>query len=172
MLLIDARQGVLTQTRRHAHIVALMGIRHVALAVNKMDLVSYDAGVFRRIRDEFESFAQTMAFESITAIPLSALKGDNITQRSAHTPWYSGPTLIGYLETVQVKRAMAERLVFPVQWVNRRDSSFRGFSGSVAEGTLRVGDEIRVTASGQTAQIRRDRHARQARSPRRPSAGR
>ncbi|MFZ4539741.1 adenylyl-sulfate kinase, partial [Propionivibrio sp.] len=153
VLLIDARLGVLTQTRRHAYLVSLMGIRHVALVINKMDLVSYDASVFTRIREEFEGFAQTLEFESITAIPLSALKGDNITQRSAQTPWYSGPTLMGYLETIEIKPLVIDKLVFPVQWVNRPDSSFRGFSGTVAEGSVCIGDEIRVTASGQTARL-------------------
>jgi bifunctional enzyme CysN/CysC len=153
VLLVDARQGVLVQTRRHAYLASLMGIRQVVLAINKMDLVGYDAGVFKRIRGEFEKFAQSLGFESINAIPLSALMGDNITQRSARTPWYVGPTLMGYLETVEVKPCSTDRLVFPVQWVNRPDSSFRGFSGSVAEGVVRVGDEIRVTASGQTARV-------------------
>lgn len=153
VLLVDARQGVLVQTRRHAYLASLMGIRRVALAINKMDLVGYDAVVFKHIREEFEKFSQTLGFESINAIPLSALKGDNITQRSARTPWYAGPTLMAYLETVEVKPCNTDRLVFPVQWVNRPDSSFRGFSGSVAEGRVQVGDEIRVTASGQTATV-------------------
>lgn len=153
VLVVDARQGVLVQTRRHAYLVSLMGIRQVVLAINKMDLVGYDAGVFYRIREEFGKFAQTLGFESINAIPLSALKGDNITQRSASTPWYAGPTLMAYLETVEIKPWSSDRLIFPVQWVNRPDSSFRGFSGSVAEGRVQVGDEIRVTASGQTATV-------------------
>jgi bifunctional enzyme CysN/CysC len=153
VLLVDARQGVLTQTRRHAYLASLMGIAHVALAINKMDLASYDIGVFNRIRQDFETFAQTLGFESITAIPLSALKGDNITRRSANTPWYAGPTLMGYLETVRVKPRAAETLIFPVQWVNRPNSSFRGFSGSIAEGSVGIGDEIRVTASGQMAKV-------------------
>lgn len=154
VLLVDARQGVLTQTRRHAYLAALMGIRHVALAINKMDLADYDIGVFNRIREDFEKFAQTLGFANITAIPLSALKSDNITRRSAHTPWYAGPTLMGYLETVEVKPSATETLIFPVQWVNRPGSSFRGYSGSVAEGAVGIGDEIRVTASGQTAKVR------------------
>lgn len=153
VLLIDARQGILTQTRRHACLVSLMGIRHVVLAVNKMDLVGFDAATFERIREAFAQFAASLGFASITAIPLSALKGDNITERSVNTPWYSGPTLIGYLETVQVQRSSNNKLVFPVQWVNRPDSTFRGFSGSVAGGQVRVGDELRVTASGQTARV-------------------
>ena len=155
VLLVDARQGLLTQTHRHAYLVSLVGIRHVVLAVNKMDLVNFDEAVFDRIRDAFGTFAQPLGFESITAIPLSALQGDNITQRSARTPWYRGPTLTGYLETVQIspRNGAQERFVFPVQWVNRPDSSFRGFSGSVAAGQVQAGDEIRVTASGQTARV-------------------
>jgi bifunctional enzyme CysN/CysC len=153
VLLVDARQGILTQTRRHAYLVSLMGIRHVVLAINKMDLVGFSAATFNTIQEEFERFSATLGFDAITAIPLSALKGDNITQRSANTPWYAGPTLMGYLETVKVAQAGSERLVFPVQWVNRPNASFRGFSGTVAEGSVRVGDEVRVTASGQTATV-------------------
>ena len=153
VLLVDARQGLLTQTRRHAYLVSLMGIRHVVLTVNKMDLVAFDAGAFKRIGEAFEQFAKPLGFESISAIPLSALRGDNITQRSARTPWYSGPTLMGYLETIPAQQLGSDKLVFPIQWVNRPDSSFRGFSGSVAQGSVRVGDEIRVTASGQTARV-------------------
>ena len=153
VLLVDASQGVLTQTRRHAYLVSLMGIRHVMLAVNKMDLVGYDAATFERIHETFRQFAVTLGFESVTAIPLSALKGDNMTVRSARTPWYAGPTLMAYLETIQVRQTGTDKLIFPIQWVNRPDSSFRGFSGSVAAGSVKVGDEIRVTASGQTAGV-------------------
>ncbi|MCX7080391.1 MAG: sulfate adenylyltransferase subunit CysN, partial [Pseudomonas sp.] len=153
VILIDARQGVLTQTRRHAYLVSLMGIRHVVIAVNKMDLVDFDATTFQRTVDTFQDFAQTLGFEKITPIPLSALKGDNITRRSANTPWYSGPTLMGYLETIEVNAPKSERLVFPVQWVNRPDASFRGLSGYVGEGKVSVGDEVRVTLSGQTATV-------------------
>ena len=153
VILVDARQGILTQTRRHAYLVSLMGIRHIVLAVNKMDQVNFDHGIFKDICQGFESFAQTLCFTSITAVPLSALKGDNITERSINTPWYQGPTLIGYLQTVEVTPATSDRLVFPVQWVNRPDHSFRGFSGYLSEGQVRVGDEIRVTLSGQTATV-------------------
>jgi bifunctional enzyme CysN/CysC len=153
VLLVDAQQGILTQTRRHAYLVSLMGIRHVVLAVNKMDLVSFDPVVFQQIQDSFQRYAKTLRFGSVTAIPLSALKGDNITQTSANTPWYAGPTLMGLLETTETKAAEPDRLVFPVQWVNRPDSSFRGLSGSVAQGRIKVGDEIRVTSSGQTASV-------------------
>lgn len=155
VILIDARQGVLTQTRRHAYLASLMGIRHVALAINKMDLVNFDAKVFKAIKDQFDSLAQTLKFESITAIPVSALQGDNVTTRSARTAWYTGPTLMGYLETVDVTNATESRLVFPVQWANRPHADFRGFSGSIASGRIAVGDTVRVTASGQTAQVKR-----------------
>ena len=153
VILIDARQGVLTQTRRHAYLVSLMGIRQVVVAVNKMDLIGFDETVFRQITDEFRQFSQSLGFDKIIAIPLSALKGDNITQRSTNTPWYSGPTLMGCLETLEIPSSESKRLVFPVQGVNRPDASFRGFSGYVAEGQVRVGDEIRASLSGQTAAV-------------------
>lgn len=153
VLLVDARKGVLVQTRRHAYLASLMGIRHVVLAINKMDLVGFSPSTFDAIKEEFERFSATLGFEDVTAIPLSALRGDNITQRSANTPWYAGPTLMGYLETVNVVPARSDRLVFPIQWVNRPDSSFRGFSGTVAEGRVRVGDEVRVPASGHKATV-------------------
>jgi bifunctional enzyme CysN/CysC len=153
IILVDARQGILTQTRRHAYLVSLMGIRHVVLAVNKMDLANFEHSVFKDICQGFESFAQTLDFTSITAMPLSALKGDNITERSINTPWYQGPTLMGYLQTVEVPPTTSDRLVFPVQWVNRPNDAFRGFSGYVSEGQVKVGDEIRVTLSGHTATV-------------------
>lgn len=153
ILLVDAQQGILTQTRRHAFLASLMGIRHVVLAINKMDLISYDAEKFSEIEETFRQFAKALNFDSITAIPLSALKGDNITVRSPSTSWYRGPTLMGYLETVKFDSPISDRLVYPIQWVNRPNSSFRGFSGSVADGVVKVGDEIRVTSSGQTAHV-------------------
>jgi bifunctional enzyme CysN/CysC len=151
ILLVDARAGLLTQTRRHAFLTSLMGIKHVALAINKMDLVDYSQKTFEQIKEAFEAFATTLGFESITAIPISALKGDNITERSARTTWYRGTTLMGYLDTVEVNTIKHAKAVFPVQWVNRPDSNFRGFSGTLAQGQINTGDEIRVTASGQTA---------------------
>ncbi|WP_417658067.1 sulfate adenylyltransferase subunit CysN [Pseudidiomarina aestuarii] len=155
VLLVNARQGVVTQTRRHAYLASLVGVRHIILAINKMDLVAYDAQVFDTVRSAFHTLAESLAFESITAIPLSALKGDNITTRSAQTPWYLGPTLIACLETIDAHPAAESRTVFPVQWVNRPNSDFRGFSGTLASGQLAIGDEVRVTASGQTAKITR-----------------
>jgi bifunctional enzyme CysN/CysC len=151
ILLVDARAGLLTQTRRHAFLTSLMGIKHVALAINKMDLVDYSQQTFEQVKEAFEAFAKTLGFESITAIPISALKGDNMTERSTKTSWYQGPTLMGYLDTVEVDTIEHAKVVFPVQWVNRPDSNFRGFSGTLAQGHINKGDEIRVTASGQTA---------------------
>jgi bifunctional enzyme CysN/CysC len=153
VLLIDARQGVLTQTRRHAYLVSLVGINQVILAVNKLDLVGYQQAVFDAIVADFRTLAQPLGFTGITPIPLSALKGDNITERSRHTPWYAGPTLMACLETVNVAKPNSQKAVFPVQWVNRPNASFRGFSGTLASGQLAVGDALRITASGQTATL-------------------
>jgi bifunctional enzyme CysN/CysC len=154
VLLIDAKQGVQTQTRRHAYLVSLMGIRHIALAINKMDLVGYRQAVFDSILTDFNEMGISLEFASVTPIPLSALKGDNITSRSALTPWYQGPTLVGYLETIDIpNRLQLLKPTFPVQWVNRPNASFRGFSGTLSSGQLMVGDELRVTASGQTATL-------------------
>ncbi|MFD3302218.1 sulfate adenylyltransferase subunit CysN [Aquipseudomonas alcaligenes] len=155
VLLVDARQGVLTQTRRHAYLASLVGIKHIILAINKMDLVAYDPQVFADTLAAFNTAAEPLGFDSITAIPLSALKGDNITSRSVHTPWYQGPTLMACLETIDPRPPREFKTVFPVQWVNRPDASFRGFSGTLASGQLAVGNEVRVTASGQTAKIAR-----------------
>ena len=153
LLLVDARAGMLAQTRRHATIASLLGVRHLLLVVNKMDLVDFDAERFDAIREAFEAFAAPLGFASVSAIPVSALDGDNITERSMRSAWYRGPTLVGYLESVDVARDAGQRLVFPVQWVNRPNADFRGFSGTVAAGTVRVGDPVRVTASGQLATV-------------------
>ena len=155
VLLIDARQGVLTQTRRHTYLVSLVGIKRVILAVNKMDLVGYQQNVFDAIVADFHTLAQPLGYTSITPIPLSALKGDNITERSRHTPWYQGPTLMGCLETLPITKPVHNKVAFPVQWVNRPNASFRGFSGTLAAGQLTVGDPLRITASGQTATLSR-----------------
>lgn len=153
VLLIDARQGVLTQTRRHAFIMGLLGIRHVILAINKMDLVDYQQERFETLVADFSRAAESLGFHSMTAIPLSALLGDNITSASANTPWYQGPTLLGCLETINVHPPHCDKMVFPVQWVSRPHASFRGFSGTLASGQLAVGDALRITASGQTATL-------------------
>jgi bifunctional enzyme CysN/CysC len=155
VLLVDARHGVQTQTRRHAYLVSLVGIRHIILAVNKMDLVGYNSQVCETISADFSSMAESLGFDSVTTIPISALAGDNITQRSAQTPWYRGPTLMACLETMDIRPASFDKTVFPVQWVNRPDADFRGLSGTVVSGQMATGDAVRVTRSGQTAVVQR-----------------
>lgn len=153
IVLVDAQQCILKQTRRHAYLMSLIGIRHVVLAVNNMELVDFDAKIFQRISKNFERYAQKLDFISIASIPLSVLNGDNIVSRSTRTPWYSGPTLMGHMETIELNTPKSERLVFPVQWINRSDASFMELRGYVGEGKVCVGDEIRVTRSGQTASV-------------------
>jgi bifunctional enzyme CysN/CysC len=156
VLLVDARAGVLTQTRRHACILSLLGIGRIALAVNKMDLVDFDQARFEAIAEDFANFAAPLGFELITAIPLSALKGDNVISPSAHMHWYRGPTLLGHLETVDLGRATGERpFRFPVQWVNRPHLDFRGYAGTVASGVVRRGDEVVINPSGRQAHVAR-----------------
>ena len=157
ILMVDARYGIQTQTRRHSFLMALMGMRHVVVAVNKMDLVDYDEGRFNAIADEYRAFAEQLGLESITFIPMSALKGDNITAHSANTPWYHGTTLMGYLETVEVDDEALQRapLRMPVQWVNRPNLDFRGFSGMITSGVVKPGDEIRVQPSGTSSRVSR-----------------
>ncbi len=156
VILIDARKGVLTQTRRHSYLVSLVGIRKVVVAINKMDLVDYAAERFAAIKAEYEAFAAQLGFEEITCIPISALKGDNIIAPSEQTRWYHGPTLIAFLETVQIaERASIAPFRMPVQWVNRPDLDFRGFCGTVASGRICPGDEVTVTSSGQKSRVTR-----------------
>jgi bifunctional enzyme CysN/CysC len=156
VILIDARKGVLIQSKRHSYICSLLGIRHVVLAVNKIDLVGYDMSVFDQIVADYAAFASKLGFTSITAIPMSARNGDNVTIRSAHTPWYSGPTLVEHLETIDVESDNAAKpFRFPVQWVNRPDLNFRGYAGTVASGTIHPGDKIVVAASGKPSTIAR-----------------
>jgi bifunctional enzyme CysN/CysC len=156
VLLVDARTGVLTQTRRHACILSLLGIPRIALAVNKMDLVDFDEARFDAIAADFASFAAGLKFEQVVAIPVSALKGDNVIAPSAHMHWYHGPTLLGHLETVETGRAGdAPPFRFPVQWVNRPDHDFRGYAGTVASGTVKAGDEVVIHPSGKRAHIAR-----------------
>ena len=155
VLLVDARKGLLAQTRRHAIIASLLGIRYVVLAVNKIDLVGYDQTVFTDIATAFAEFAAGLGFKEIRAIPISARDGDNVSAPSIHTPWYRGPDLLDYLETVDVEDERAEQpFRMPMQWVNRPNLDFRGFAGTIAGGTLRVGDEIAVLPSGQTSTVR------------------
>ena len=156
IILIDASQGVLTQTRRHSFIASLLGIEHVVLAVNKMDLVAYSQDRFNTICEEYEALRKHLAFKSITPIPLSALKGDNVIERSGTMNWYQGPTLLGFLETVDIRDRLNQHAFrFPVQWVNRPNADFRGFSGTVVAGSIKPGDEIRALPSGQMAAIDR-----------------
>jgi bifunctional enzyme CysN/CysC len=156
ILLVDARKGLLTQTCRHAAIVSLMGIRHVVLAVNKIDLTGFSQTGFDKITGEFTRFAQALGFKSIMPIPLSARYGDNISAPSANTPWYRGPALLDYLETVDTSEdRQSSQFRFAVQWVNRPHLDFRGFSGTVASGTIHVGAEIAVAGSGRLSRVAR-----------------
>ena len=154
VILIDARKGVLTQTRRHSYLVSLLGIRHVVLAINKMDLKGYSQEVFDRIVDEYSVFAKQIGLGNITAIPMSALKGDNITETTAQMPWYHGPTLMGHLETVELDGDLRDRpFRLPIQWVNRPNQDFRGFAGMIASGTVRKGEKIRSLPSGKESTV-------------------
>jgi bifunctional enzyme CysN/CysC len=157
VVMVDARKGVLTQTRRHSYLVSLLGIRHVAVAVNKMDLVDYSEKTFERIVEDYSAFARRIGLENVTFIPVSAFKGHNIATPSAKMPWYHGATLMGYLDTVEVDEERVQRGPFrlPVQWVNRPDLDFRGFSGTIAGGKVKTGDRIRVQPSGRESTVER-----------------
>jgi bifunctional enzyme CysN/CysC len=150
IILIDARKGVLTQTRRHSYVVSLLGIRHVLLAVNKMDLMDYSADVFRSIVDEYQDLAGKIGLRDVVPVPLSALNGENMLERSPNMPWYTGPTVMDFLETVEIDAARVQDIPFrlPVQWVNRPNLDFRGFAGTIASGRIRRGDRVRVQPSG------------------------
>ena len=156
VLLVDARNGLLTQTLRHSYIVSLMGIRHVVLAVNKMDAVGFDAATFDAIAGAYRKLAGQIGLANVTCIPLSALRGDNVTARSASTAWYAGPTLLEHLETVDIADEHADKpFRMPVQWVNRANQDFRGYSGTIAGGVVRVGDRVAVLPAGKTTRIAR-----------------
>jgi bifunctional enzyme CysN/CysC len=157
VILIDARKGVLTQTRRHTYIVSALGIRQVALAVNKMDLVGYDAGRFAEIQEAYSQVALDVGLSNVVCIPVSALRGDNVMRRSGATPWYVGKTLIEYLEMIAIDEEQAWSAPFrmPVQWVNRPNLDFRGFAGTVAGGAVRAGDRIRVLPSNRESHVSR-----------------
>ncbi len=157
VILIDARKGVLTQTRRHSYLAHLIGIRHIVLAVNKMDLVGYDQATFDAIVADYRAFASEIGIDDFVAMPISGFKGDNITAPSANTPWYRGPSLVAHLETVELdaERDSAKPFRLPVQWVNRPNLDFRGFAGLVASGTVSPGDRVRVLPSGKTTEIAR-----------------
>ena len=155
VLLVDARGGVLTQTRRHACILSLLGIRKVALAVNKMDLVDFSEDRFGEIAEDFAGFSGPLGFEAITCIPVSALKGDNVLKPSPDMHWYRGPTLLGHLETVEISAEAEGPFRFPVQWVNRPHLDFRGYAGTVVSGSVRPGDEVAIQPSGKRVHIAR-----------------
>tara|TARA_B100001996_G_scaffold382587_1_gene374825 strand:+ start:273 stop:2171 length:1899 start_codon:yes stop_codon:yes gene_type:complete len=157
IILVDASQGILTQTRRHSFIVSMVGVKRIVLAVNKLDLVNYSQEVFEEIVTQYRSFAnEALELEEITAVPISALKGDNIVGSSENTPWYDGPSIMEYLESVEVTAAAQSRpFRMPVQWVNRPDREFRGFAGLIGSGTVSPGDKIRVLPSGTESTIER-----------------
>ncbi len=156
VILIDARKGVLTQTRRHSYIASLLGIKHIVVAVNKMDLVGFDKDVFDAIETEYSTFAKDLGFKSVVCMPLSALEGDNILTKSSRTPWYKGAPLMPYLETIDVSSDLSEApFRLPVQWVNRPNLDFRGFSGTIASGTVKPGDEIVVLPSAKRSTVER-----------------
>ncbi|MCY1284120.1 Bifunctional enzyme CysN/CysC [compost metagenome] len=155
VILIDARQGMLVQTRRHSYLVSLLGIRKVVLAVNKLDLMGYSQEVFERIEAEYRAFAAQIGLHDIQCIPLSALRGDNMLEPSANTPWYTGPSLLQYLEEVPLEEALQSNAAFrlPVQWVNRPNLDFRGYCGNIAAGSIRVGERVRALPSGQQSVV-------------------
>ncbi len=155
VILLDARQGVLTQTRRHTYLASLMGLTHVVLAVNKMDLVGYSRATFETLAAEYRAFAALLGLKDITAIPLSAVHGDNVVHRGTNMPWYAGPALLEYLEDVVVDEAQGQPWRFPVQWVSRPNADFRGFAGQIVSGTVRPGDPVRVMPGGHESRIAR-----------------
>jgi len=155
VLLVDARKGLLVQTHRHAVIASLLGVRHVLLAVNKIDLIDFDEAAFSKIAAEFSAFASPLEFKTIAAVPISARFGDNVASRTERTRWYKGPTLLEYLETIDVDGWQADQpFRLPVQWVNRPHSDFRGFCGTVASGRVKPGDEVVVLPSGHATRVR------------------
>jgi bifunctional enzyme CysN/CysC len=156
VILIDARKGVLTQTRRHSYLVSLLGIRHVVLAINKMDLVDWSQGRFDEIVADYRAFAEQIGITAFTAIPMSALRGDNITEPSANSPWYAGPPLLRWLEDAPVEDDLRQKpFRMPVQWVNRPNLDFRGFSGLIASGVVRPGDKVKALPSGRESTVAR-----------------
>ena len=156
VILVDARKGILTQTQRHSYIVSLVGIKKVVLAINKMDLIDFDQKKFDAIKQDYQKFAANLGFEDITTIPISALRGDNVVEPGAHSDWHTGPTLMEYLESVEVTSGAADKpFRMPVQWVNRPNLNFRGFSGTIASGTVKRGDKVVVPSSGQTSIVAR-----------------
>jgi bifunctional enzyme CysN/CysC len=154
VVLVDARRGVVTQTRRHTYLLSLLGISKVVLAINKLDMVDYDHQVAASIEVDYRDFASSIGLDDVTVIPISALRGDNVTELSPNMPWYRGPTLLGHLETVDLSEEIATSpFRMPVQWVNRPDPDFRGFCGQTVGGTVSVGDTVRVLPAGQTSSV-------------------
>ena len=155
IILVDARKGVLTQTRRHSFIVSLLGIKHIVVAINKMDLVDYDEKVYNDIKKEFNSFSETLGLKNIQFIPLSALKGENVKEIGEATPWYNGPSLLEHLENVNISDDKNfEDFRFPVQYVNRPNLDFRGFAGSIISGTIKPGDAIKALPSQKESKVK------------------
>ncbi len=154
ILLVDARNGILTQTKRHSFIVSLLGIKNIILAVNKMDLVNYDKNIYEKISSEYKLFSKKLNFKNIQSIPISALKGDNIHKKSKYMKWYNDKTLFGYLENTKTKIQSSDRFVLPVQTVNRPNLNFRGYSGTIAEGKIRKGDELISLPSNQKVKVK------------------
>jgi bifunctional enzyme CysN/CysC len=157
VVMVDARKGVLVQTRRHSYLASLIGIRSIVVAISKMDLVDWSEKTFRGIVEEYDAFARPLGFTSITYIPMSALKGDNVTVQSEHMDWYRGTTLMGYLETVPVDEDRLQSTPFrlPVQWVNRPNLDFRGFTGTIASGVVTTGDRVRIQPAGRETRVAR-----------------
>ncbi|HEX4226562.1 MAG TPA: sulfate adenylyltransferase subunit CysN, partial [Pseudonocardiaceae bacterium] len=156
VILVDARKGVLAQTRRHSFLVSLLGIRHAVLAVNKLDLVGYSAEAFAAIEADYRAYAAEIGLRHVTCVPVSALRGDNITTRSPNMPWYTGPSLIEHLESVEVADdAHVRPFRLPVQWVNRPNPDFRGFAGQIVSGQVSPGDRVRVMPSGHESTVAR-----------------
>ena len=154
ILLVDARNGVMTQTKRHSFIVSLLGIKKVILAINKMDLVNYDQKTYQGIDQHYRSFAKNLNFDHIQSIPISALKGDNVYEKSGMMKWYTEQTLFSYLETVKVTTSKSSKFILPIQRVNRPNLDFRGYSGTIASGNIKVGEEIRTVPSNQKAKVK------------------
>src|ERR1700737_3771060 len=155
VILVDARKGVLLQTKRHAFICSLFGIRQIVLAVNKMDLVGFEERCFEEIAIRFSAFAVGLGAAAIRAIPVAARFGDNVTERSPRMPWYRGPTLLEHLHSVEISSGASERpFRFPVQWVNRPDGEFRGYCGTIVSGTIAPGEEVLIAGSGRRARVR------------------
>ena len=154
VILVDGQKGIQVQTRRHSYIVSMLGIKHIVLAINKMDAIGYEQKTFNDIEREYRAFSQSLGFESIQCIPVSALKGDNVVTASKHTPWYFGPALLEYLEGIDIPYKTKSGFRLPVQWVNRPDSTFRGFSGTVASGSIKPNDPVIIMPSGRSTLVK------------------